>query len=203
MVRRLVVAVLGPVDWSPPGADPERWRRVLAEDTVDLLATVAQADAAVAVLPADRPLAAEIGWPGMPVYVVPDRSVRAVAAMAERDGYQQVAIIPADAPDLPGLVLAKLLRPLTTRPVAVAPAGPDRPGLLGVAVRLPLPDWLPETDLDDADPARLRAAAPSPGQVVVTPGWHRLRAAADLAGLDPALEGWDNTRALLSGYPAG
>ncbi|MFB9235302.1 hypothetical protein ACFFWC_07085 [Plantactinospora siamensis] len=208
MVRRLVVVLPGPVHWSPPGTGAARWRRALAEDTVDLLATMAQADPAIAVVPADRPLAAEIGWPGMPVYVLSARSVREVAGVAARDGYEQLAVIQADAPDLPGLVLAKLLRPLTTRPVAVAPAGPAAEsaapggapaGLLGVAVRLPVPDWLPDTDLDDADPARIRAAAPRPGQVVVTPGWRRLRGPDDLGSLDPRVEGWDNTRALLTG----
>ena len=70
-------------------------------------------------------------------------------------------------------------------------------GLLGVASRLPVPDWLPDIDLDGS-PEPLRAAAPRKALVAVTPGWHRLRGPADLARLDPALEGWDTTRAVLS-----
>jgi hypothetical protein len=73
------------------------------------------------------------------------------------------------------------------------------PGLLAVAARLPAPDWLPDLDLDTADEAHLRAAAPRPGQVAVTAGWHRLRGPADLARLDVHLEGWESTRALLGG----
>ena len=105
-------------------------------------------------------------------------------------------MLAADAPDLPGLLIGKLLRPLTTRPVPVAPAstgraarGRPRAARPGLASR-PRPGR--------AGPADLRDAAPRPADVAVTPGWHRLRGPADLARLDPALEGWDTTRALLS-----
>jgi hypothetical protein len=67
-----------------------------------------------------------------------------------------------------------------------------------VACRLPVPAWLPAVDLDSASAADLRAAAPRPGDVAVTPGWRRLRDPAALATLDPAVEGWETTRALLS-----
>ncbi|MBQ1015647.1 hypothetical protein KBX53_32925, partial [Micromonospora sp. M51] len=97
------------------------------------------------------------------------------------------------------LTVGKLLRPLTTRPVAVAPVEGGGPGLLGVASRLPAPEWLPTLELDTATPAEARANAPRPGDVAVTAGWRRLRGPADLATLDPAFEGWEATRALLSG----
>jgi hypothetical protein len=117
---------------------------------------------------------------------------------AAADGYDQAAVIAADAPDVPGMVLGKLLRPLTGKPVAVAPGGPGG-GLFGVAARLPVPDWLADHDLDSASPAALRRTAPEPREVESTPEWRRLRGPADLATLDPALEGWDATRALLGG----
>src|SRR4051794_3351000 len=123
MARRLVVVLLGPVAWAPPGIDPSRWRAALAEDVVDLLATVNQAEPAIAVAPPDRALAEAVAWPGMPIYDVPDGSVNRLLDLVATD-YDQVAVIAADAPDLPGLVLGKLLRPLTSRPVALAPAGP-------------------------------------------------------------------------------
>ncbi|HET9517728.1 MAG TPA: hypothetical protein VFO77_08395, partial [Actinoplanes sp.] len=85
-----------------------------------------------------------------------------------------------------------------SRPLAVAPGGPDG-GLLAVAARLPTPDWLPEHDLDTGTAATLRAAAPVPADIVSTPPWRRLRTAADLATLNPATPGWDVTRALLGG----
>ncbi|MEV0391562.1 hypothetical protein [Polymorphospora rubra] len=197
MARRVVVALIGPVRWAPPGIDPVAWRAALAEDVVDLLATMSEVEPAIAAVAADRPLADAIAWPGMPIYDLPARDVDAVLAAAARDGFEQAAVIATDAPDVPGLILGKLLRPLTTRPLAVAPAE-GGVGLLGVASRLPAPEWLPTIDLDTAAPATLRAAAPRPADVAVTPAWRRLRGPADLATLDPAVEGWDSTRTLLS-----
>ncbi|WBB49266.1 hypothetical protein O3597_01735 [Verrucosispora sp. WMMA2044] len=223
MARRVVVALLAPIAWAPPGVDPVRWRSALAEDVVDLLAMLNEVDTAVAVTSADRWLADEVIWPGTRVYEVPEPSPNAVFAAlsaartpfgtdpppgagpageptsATNDGYEQVAVVAGDAPDLPGLTVGKLLRPLTSRPVALAPAEGGLPGLLGVAARLPVPSWLPPLDMDATVPATVRAAAPRPGDLAVTPSWHRLRGPADLARLDPALSGWEHTRSLLSG----
>ena len=224
-MRRIVVVLLGEQGWAPPGIDPGEWRAALAEDVVDLLATVAQADPAIAGLPADRALIEEIAWPGMRRYEVPTRTVLPVFRAAAADGFQQAAVIAADAPDVPGMILGKLLRPLETKPVAVAPAGSPGPadwpantrapgtsapgtgapgtsagpGLFGVAARLPVPDWLIDHDLEMASAMQLRRTAPQPSDVQSTPEWHRLRGPADLAALDPALEGWENTRLLLAG----
>ncbi|MBL6277605.1 hypothetical protein JMF97_15710 [Micromonospora fiedleri] len=221
MPRRVVVALLAPISWSPPGIDPVHWRTALAEDVVDLLATLNEVDTAVAVTPADRWLADAVIWPGTSVYEVPEPTPNAVfaaltsttapaadagpvggAGPGAGDGrpsgpYEQAAVIAGDAPDLPGLTIGKLLRPLTSRPFAVAPAEGGS-GLLGVAARLPVPPWLPPLDLDATVPATVRAAAPRPGDLAVTPSWHRLRGPADLPRLDPALAGWENTRTLLS-----
>ncbi|WP_431727758.1 hypothetical protein [Verrucosispora sp. TAA-831] len=201
MARRVVVALLAPVIWTPPGIDPAQWRRALAEDVVDLLAMLNEVDTAVAATAADRRLADEVIWPGTTVYEVSEPTPNAVfaALAASGDGYEQAAVVAGDAPDLPGLTVGKLLRPLTSRPVALAPVEGGVPGLLGAAVRLPVPSWLPVLDLDSAVPAAVRAAAPEPGDLAVTPSWHRLRGPADLARLDLALDGWENTRALLTG----
>ncbi|MBX7265355.1 hypothetical protein KIF24_04350 [Micromonospora sp. Llam7] len=204
MARRVVVALLAPVPWTPPGLDPVQWRGALAEDVVDLLAMLNEVDTAVAVTRADRWLAEAVIWPGTRVYEVPEATPNAVfAALGGPDvldgGYEQAAVVAGDAPDLPGLTVGKLLRPLTSRPVALAPVEGSVPGLLGVAARLPAPSWLPPLDMDAAVPADVRATAPRPGDLAVTPSWHRLRGPADLARLDPALDGWENTRALLSG----
>jgi 2-phospho-L-lactate guanylyltransferase (CobY/MobA/RfbA family) len=194
----VVVALLGPVAWTPPGIDPAAWRAALAEDVVDLLATLQEVETAIAATPADRPLAEAVIWPGMAVHEVP--AATGTAVLAALTGYDQAAVIAADAPDLPGLTVGKLLRPLTTRPVAVAPAQGGGPGLLGLASRLPAPAWLPQVDLDTAFPAEVRRAAPQPGDVAVTAAWRRMRGPADLAALDPAVEGWEATRALLAGH---
>ncbi|MGI5214617.1 hypothetical protein [Plantactinospora sp. CA-290183] len=199
MTRRVIVVLLGPVRWAPPGIDPDRWRSALAEDVVDLVATLSEVEPAIGAVAGDRALADAVAWPGMPVYDLPDRGVGAVFAAAAADGYDQAAVIAADAPDVPGLVLGKLLRPLTSRDVAVAPAGAAGAGLLGLAARLPAPPWLPGTDLESGTVELVRGAAPRPAEVAVTPAWRRIRGPADLATLDPAVEGWDTTRALLGG----
>ena len=198
MARRVIVALLGPVGWTPPGTDPVRWRAALAEDVVDLIATLSEVEPALAATAADRPLAEAVLWPGMPVYDLPDRTVNAALAAATAAGYDQAAVIAPDAPDVPGLILGKLLRPLGSRAVAVAPDGSRDAGLLGLAARLPAPEWLPEIDLDSATGAAVRAAAPVPTEVALTPGWRRVREPADLATFDPAVEGWEATRELLS-----
>ncbi|GAA5183558.1 hypothetical protein GCM10023322_23120 [Rugosimonospora acidiphila] len=193
--RRTVVVPLSPPSWTPPGVDAAGWRHALAEDVVDLLATLAEVEPAVAVLPGDRELAAAVVWPTMPVYEVPELTANAIFAAAGADGYDQAAIVAPDAPDLPAMLIGKLLRPLSSRPLAVAPGATG--GLLGLAARLPVPGWLPDIDLT-ADAESVRAAAPHPGEVSIVPGWHRLSGPDGLSRLDPALEGWEATRALLS-----
>jgi hypothetical protein len=193
-----VVALLVPVSWSPPGIELTAWRAALAEDVVDLLARLAQAEPAIATTPADRALAAEIAWPGTRIYEVAGTTVLPVFEAAARDGFDQAAVLAADAPDLPGMILGKLLQPLDSKAVALAPAEGSA-GLLGVATSLPAPDWLVDHDLDTGSATLLRKTAPSPGDVTSTPPWRRLRGPAELSALDPALEGWENTRALLGG----
>ncbi|GAA1840301.1 hypothetical protein [Asanoa iriomotensis] len=198
MTRRVIVVLLTPVTWAPPGVDLGKWRHALAEDAVDLLATLNEVDPAIAALPADRPLADAVAWPSMQIYEVPTTLVNDTFAAAAADGYDQAAVIAADAPDLPGLILGKLFRPLTTKTLAVAPAETGH-GLLGVASRLPAPAWLPPLDLDADVPATaIRPHAPNPAEVATAPPWRRLRGPSDLATLDQAVEGWDATRALLT-----
>jgi hypothetical protein len=197
--RRAAVVLLCPVAWHPPGVEPDAWRRALAEDMVDLLVTLREIEPAIAAVAGDRGLVDAVAWPGMPAYEVASFDLRSVLGAVAADGYAEAVVLAADAPDLPGLLVGKLLRPLTTRTLCVAVADRDGAGLLGVAARLPAPDWLPAADLDSGSVAALRAAAPRPVDVAVAPGWRRLKGPADLARLDPGLEGWDATRALLSG----
>ena len=190
--------MLVPVEWSPPGVALAAWRAALAEDVVDLLARLAQAEAAIAATAEDRKLAEEIAWPGMRIYEVATPTYLPVLAAAAADGFDQAAVIAADAPDLPGMILGKLLRPLETKAVAVAPGGPGN-GILGLATSLPAPSWLQDHDLTTATAQLLRKTAPTPTDVTSTAEWRRLRGPAELSTLDPALEGWENTRALLGG----
>jgi hypothetical protein len=195
--RRVAVALLTPPAWTPPAVDPAAWRLALAEDLLDVLATMTEVEAAAAAAMPDQALLSQVGWPGLPGYVVPSLTIPVVLTALAADGYEQAVLVAADAPDLPGMMIAKLLRPLTSRPAAVAPVT-GGPGLVGLATRLPAPGWLPSAGLDDLTPQELRRLAPSVVDVAGTPGWHRLRGPADLARLDPGLEGWDATRRLLS-----
>ena len=192
VTRRVVIVPLSVPRWCPPGIDPGAWRTALAEDVVDLLAGLAEVDAAVAVVPADRAVADAVVWPGTTVYELPALTSDEIFAAAAKDGYDQAALIAPDAPDLPGMLVGKLLRPLSSRPVSVAPALTG--GLLGLASVLPVPDWLPALTLDAAA-GDVRQA----GRVAETAGWHRLTGPESLYRLDPGLEGWEATRALLGG----
>lgn len=198
MPRRVAVALLSPPRWVPPGINPDAWRYALAEDVLDVLATMAEVEAAVAVQTEEAGWLTRVGWPGLRGYVVPQLSASVVLAAAEADGFDQAVVLAADAPDLPGMLIAKLLRPLTSHPVSAAPAIGAESGLIGLAAALPAPTWLPAIGLDDHTPQSLRTHAPKANDIAPAPGWHRLRTAADLAYLDPRLEGWDNTRRLLT-----
>jgi hypothetical protein len=197
-VRRVVVAVLAPPVWVPASVEPAEWREALAEDILDVLARLVEAEPAIAATDVD---ALSVGWPGLRRYGLGRLDVVSLFGAATADGFDQAVLLVGDAPDLPGMLIAKLLRPLTTRPMAVASAhaSPDvESGLLGLAARLPAPSWLPATELDQLTPQALRRLAPSPTDVAPAPAWHRMRGPDDLARLDPGLEGWDATRALLA-----
>jgi hypothetical protein len=198
-VRRVVVAVLAPPVWVPTSVEPAEWRAALAEDILDVLARLVEAEPAIAATDVD---ALSVGWPGLRRYGVDRLDVVSLFAAAAADGFDHAVLLAGDAPDLPGMLIAKLLRPLTTRPVAVAGAHAStetEPGLLGLAARLPAPAWLPAVELDRLTPQALRRLAPLPTDVAPAPAWHRMRGADDLARLDPGLEGWEATRAILAG----
>jgi hypothetical protein len=191
-MRRVVIVVLSEPRWCPPGTDPSGWRLALAEDVVDLVAGLAEVEPAVAVVPADRAVADAVVWPGTRVYELPSLTFHPLLAAAAKDGYDQAVLLAPDAPDLPAMLVGKLLRPLSSRPLALAEATGG--GLLGLASVLPAPQWLPDADLDVA--ADTVAVA---GKASRTASWHRLTAPDSLYRLDPGLEGWAATRALLHG----
>lgn len=206
---RLVAAVLVPPEGAaassaPPGVPAGAWWRALVEDTVDVVTALSAVRPAVAVVgDAEAAAVKALLWPGTAVVRLPDvadaellvATLDAVSALGADLG----VVLAADAPDLPGLLVGKLFSALEDAPVSVSPASGG--GLLGLAARLPVPEWLRQSGvgLDRPDAVDgLHASAPERG-VVVGPGWHRLRMPADIAHLDPRLEGWDATRALLSG----
>lgn len=199
--RRVAVAVLAPPLWGPPGIDPARWRQALIDDILDMFATMAEVEPAVAVVYPDEALLRQVGWPGLRAYVLPGLDVVSVFGAAADDGFEQAVLLAGDAPDLPGMTVATLLRPLASRPVATAPVvgGGSEVGLLGLSANLPAAGWLPAAGLDALTPQSLRRLAPRVTDVAPAPGWHRMRSAGDLVRLDPRRPGWEATRAVLSG----
>jgi len=187
--QRRVVAVVAATDDSALSL-------AMLEDVVDLVASMREVEAALAVPPGAVAAARSVTWPGMPVVDAGPDLLGVLVALAELGATEGTAVCP-DAPDLPALLIGKLHSALTAAEVAVCPA--DGGGLVALATRLPVPEWLrgAATSLDDADAlARLRLAAP-PRSFVSGPGWHRVRSGDDVGRLDPGLEGWEATRAVL------
>jgi len=201
-MTRFVAVLAYPGGQAPPGIDPDEFRLALLEDTYEVAAGLELVTTALVLDPPHQPDAEAVTWPGTPIV----RAGTPAEAFAELHalGATEAALVAHDAPDLPPLLIGKLFRSLGNAPAAACQA--ENGGLVALAARLPLEDWLAsalkDTGLDAHDTlARLRAAAPRPGQIPQGPGWHRLRTPEDLRFLDPGLEGWENTRALLQGHP--
>ncbi|NJP96879.1 hypothetical protein HCN51_46930 [Nonomuraea sp. FMUSA5-5] len=176
---------------APPGVDPDEFLEAMAEDTYEIVAGL---ELVTPVLVTSVPGLDEIVWPGTEVITIGEgEPLKDVLARLEGD---QAAVVSADAPDLPPLLIGKLFRELGRAEITVCPA--EGGGAVAMACALPAPAWA-APDLDAYDVVKhLRAQAPGPRRVATTPGWHRLRTPQDVERLDPGLEGWDNTRALVT-----
>lgn len=193
--RRRLVLVLPRHDAAgaaPPGVDPVAFAAACLADTYEVAADLVGARSGLV----GPPELEDLLWPGS-LRLDDGTLADLLAACAEEA--DEVVLVPADVPDLPGLVLAKQLKVLHRADVAVAPER-DGPGCVALGFRLPVASWLPLADLDlDLDPrSTLAAAAPAAGLVETTSDWHRLRGPTAVHRLDPALEGWEEVRALLS-----
>jgi 2-phospho-L-lactate guanylyltransferase (CobY/MobA/RfbA family) len=193
-VTRRFVAVL-----VRSGVGDEQLAAAMLEDVVDMVAAMEQVEGAIVAAPGDVELARRVRWPDMPVVLLDTDDVDVATALdAVRDvGADEAALVVADVPDLPPLLLGKLFSALTSLEVAVCPA--EGGALCAVAARLPAADWLRRAGVSlDADDAleQVQAAAP-PRTLHVGAGWHRVRSASDVHRLDPHLEGWEATRAWL------
>jgi hypothetical protein len=179
---------------TPPGVDPTRFAAACLADTYEAVSDLVEVRSGIA----GPPEVAELLWPGA-VHLSGGLSIAEIAGRLA-DEADELVLVPADVPDLPGLVLAKLFKVLHRVDLAIAP---QRGGTSCVALglALPLASWLPVEQLTlDEDPyPQLVELAPDRRRVVRGPDWHRLRTPADVHRLDPGLEGWDETRALLSG----
>jgi hypothetical protein len=185
---------------APPGVDDEALALAMVEDVVDLVAGMEEVEAALALAPGFEG-ARETVWPRMPVcelsvgFTLVD-ALDALAALGADEG----TIVVGDAPDLPPLLLGKLNSALTSAQVAVCPA--DGGGLVALAARLPVADWLRgianQVEPDNEKILRALGRVAPRRALNVGSGWHRLRRPEDVVRLDPGLEGWDATRTLLS-----
>jgi hypothetical protein len=197
--RRVVVLVVPDRGtWAPPGRDFEAWRLALAEDTYEVLAALDRVDVAVAVVGGSEATLAEVSaltWPGTPVYAAnPSRPVLDAVELAGPAA--AVVAVSFDVPDLPGLLIGKLFRALSSADIAVTPA--EDGSLVAIGVNRPTAPWVEEAaPTFDTPLAELESRKPRRHAVAIGPGWHRLRSSADIARLDPGLEGWDATRSLL------
>lgn len=227
--RRLAVVLARHSSVAPPGIDARAYARAGLADTYEVLADLAEVRAGlVGDVTTD-----DLLWPGdlhvvdRPTGPLPSgasthwtlhaiaqavtelrQDDRRVAVDGETAGvvdraYDELVIVPADVPDLPGLVIAKLFKALQRADVCWAPerVRDGEGGGAAVAVRLPWPAWVPDDlDLDVDEHPRLVSLAPRRSLVARGPDWHRLRTAGAVSRLDPGLEGWEMTRALLSGH---
>lgn len=204
--RRLALVLVPPgavVGNPPPGIDREPWSRALIEDSYEVLADLARTAAGLAGDRADLAALADLTWPDTVLVALdPDPAGPALllAVDAVGDRADAVLLLSPDAPDLPGLHVAKVFQALEHADLAWVPVADGGVAALGFA--LPVPAWVRELGPTfDGDPTIWVAAAPARRLAVAVPGWHRLRAAGDLRHLDPGLSGWENTRALLAGAP--
>lgn len=188
----VVLARYSAATGCPPGIDPAAFARSCLADTYEVLADLVGVTAGIVGPPDTQDLLWGDGlWRD-------EQPVLELAASLAGD-FDELVCVPADVPDLPGLVLAKMFKVLHRVDLTVAPAR-NGPGCVAVGLALPAATWIPEPDLDGPLDA-LAAAAPTRNRCVLSPDWHRLQTADAVNRLDPRLEGWEETRALLSGRP--
>jgi hypothetical protein len=194
--RRLAVVSAGHAATAatPPGIDPVAFAAACLADTYEVLADLIDVGSAIA----GPDAAADLLWPGAQLF--PAGSTIPELAEHLRDEVDELVVVPADVPDLPGLVLAKIFKVLHRVDLAIAPQRGGS-GCAAIGVSLPLAAWIsPELlELDGEAHAQLAADRSRRSRWSLAPDWHRLRTPADVHRLDPGLEGWEETRALLGG----
>jgi hypothetical protein len=194
--RRRVAVVLARYNAAraaPEGINPEAFSAACLADSYEVVADLMDVRSGIAG-PAS---ASELLWPGalhFPAEIHVPTLARQLSGEAD-----ELVVVPADIPDLPGLVLAKLFKVLHRSDIGIAPERTGS-GCAAIGISLPMADWIPDDafDLDQNPFSRLSAIAPRRSRCTLTPTWHRLRTPADLARLDAGLEGWEETRALLA-----
>ena len=190
----LVLAAYGAEAAAPAGIEPASFARACLADAYEVLADLSGVQSGIA----GPGWTADLLWPG--ALHVPEPGNIGELAAALTGEVDDLVVVPADVPDLPGLVLAKVFRVLPRVELAVA-AEADGDGCVALGVSLPLADWISSDllDLGRSPIDRLRADRVPRSRWAVAPPWHRLHSPEDLRRLDPGLEGWEETRAMLAG----
>ena len=194
--QRRVAIVLARYDASraaPQGIEPDAFAAACLLDSYEVVADLNDIRSGIA----GPESAAELLWPGALHFPI-EMTVPAMADQLNGEA-DELVVVPADVPDLPGLVLAKLFKVLHRTDIAIAPEhGGD--GCVAIGVSLPIAEWIPDKafDLDQNPFPWLSGIAPRRSRCTLTPTWHRLRTPADVHRLDAGLEGWEETRALLA-----
>src|SRR5437899_1695980 len=181
MTRRVVgvLARSASTGVAPPGVDARAFALAMLEDVVDLVSGMREVEPALIVEETYAEDARGTVWPGTTVCALADGS----PALEALDrlvaiGADEATLLVADVPDLPPLLLGKLHSALTHAQVAVCPALGG--GVVAMAVRAPVPDWLRAGEMSDLGESEfleaLRRVAP-PRSLSIGPGWHRIRAA--------------------------
>ena len=197
--RRLAVVLArhDAIGGTPPGIDPAQFATACLADTYEVVSGLTEVESGIAGRPATI---SDLLWPGDRSWsadiTVPDL---AVAVSGDID---ELVVVPADTPDLPALVLAKVFKALQRADIVIAPEHAGG-GCVAIGLALPMAGWIPASalDLDGASISQLQAAAPRRNRWALAPEWHRVRTPISVHQLDPGLEGWEQTRALLSGAP--
>ena len=152
MARVVAVRVASPVD-------PGTLAAAMLEDVVDLAAGMQQVEAALVAAPAGEASARAAAWPGMAVLTAAGGLPTELAAL-ERYGAEAAAVVTADAPDLPPLLVGKLFSALTSWPVAVCPSSDG--SVVALAATLPPAHWLEGLDVAASDALALIRAGSEP-----------------------------------------
>jgi hypothetical protein len=203
---RLAVVLAQVEAVPPPGVPAGPFAEACRADTYEVLAGLEGVTSGIA----GPDETEELLWPDS--VLIPAATVRGVvdwaadwaansAADRADSQFATVVVVPADVPDLPQLVIAKVFKALIRARVCVAPERGGA-GAVAIGVRLPWPPWLPDDLALDIDPyPDLVRRAPDRRRLARGPEWHRLRTPGATDRLDPGLEGWEETRALLAGRP--
>jgi hypothetical protein len=191
--RRLAVvhAGHGASAAAPDGVDRDAFAWACLADCYEVAADLVEVESGIA----GPPQVAELLWPGS-WHLADGLGVLELAeSVALR--VDELVVLTADAPDLPGLVLAKMFQVLHRVDLVVAPQR-NGGGCVALGVALPPSDWLTNEvlDLQRCPVARLRSGV-SRSRWALAPAWHRLQRPDHVARLDLGLEGWNQTRALL------